>query len=424
MRSNLANHNLLAVSANNMETALNTIQTLDTSMLISTSDMINLEPRRENNADELTGMEEASTIYDNGALSAVSMNFEKAQPQHYAFLLAFGLGSIATTTAGTGYLHTITPILNDLELNRSDPSFSAAMKYGTVLKKLFYSMFVDSVSITFAEDAFAKISAQIKGTGKYSKNVEEETLSAMDDAVSITLAANGVHGTSAQDRLDSIHAIRAEVTSGVWTDVAFSVVSDATPAVITITAPGSATASISYKVLYVADESGWMTFPSRTSETPLRVTQMTFNMGGAWNGSAFAGGTDISSQIKSLEYSLQKSMQIKFAPGAGGAYASKALRESRDQTLKVNKEMRDYILQNKIDQNETFGCRVLAEGVEFDTGHNYGIEMIFPKVGVLSAPVSADGKRIAEAGDLQILQDDTYGSVIAKVKNKVATYAA
>jgi len=52
------------------------------------------------------------------------------------------------------------------------------------------------------------------------------------------------------------------------------------------------------------------------------------------------------------------------------------------------------------------------------------VEIIFPKVGVLNAPLSVDGKRLAEAGDLQVLEDDTYGSVIVKVKNLQATYMA
>jgi len=52
------------------------------------------------------------------------------------------------------------------------------------------------------------------------------------------------------------------------------------------------------------------------------------------------------------------------------------------------------------------------------------VEIIFPKVALLSAPLSVDGKRVAEAGDMVPLEDDTYGSVIAKVKNLQETYAA
>ena len=64
------------------------------------------------------------------------------------------------------------------------------------------------------------------------------------------------------------------------------------------------------------------------------------------------------------------------------------------------------------------------KGDEFDTGHKYTVELVFPQLGVLSAPLSTTNKRVAEAGDLQVLEHATYGSVIARVKNLVATYAA
>jgi hypothetical protein len=88
--------------------------------------------------------------------------------------------------------------------------------------------------------------------------------------------------------------------------------------------------------------------------------------------------------------------------------------------------MREYILQQHIDTNATFGAYLLAQGAEYDSGgpHYYQVELIFPKMGVVNAPISVDGKRLAEAGDLRIMEDATYGSVIAKVKNIQSTYAA
>jgi len=256
MRSWRATHNLLAVSANNQETAINTEQTLDTSMLVDMSDVINLEPRREDNAEELTGKEEADTIYDLGNLAACPLTFNKAQPQHLAFLFAYALGTISTAAAGTGYEHTVTPINNDVDEYRSVPSFTAAMRLGqTVLKRLFASMFIDSFVATFARDDWVKIIGQAKGTGKVTDNVYEETLAGLDNAVSLTLAANGVEGADAQGRLDNMQRIRAEYpSSDVWTEVVYSAVSSATPAVITITSLGGAGASVDYKLLYRVDE--------------------------------------------------------------------------------------------------------------------------------------------------------------------------
>jgi hypothetical protein len=415
----------VAVSANNAETALNTEQTLDTSLLCSVNDVCNLETRRENNANELTGKEEADTIYDNGATAAMTLNFEKAQPQHFALLYAFGLGSVSTASEGNGYRHTITPLDGDLASDRSNPGFTLAQRFGkTVLKRRFASMFVNSVTATFTKDDWVKIVGELKGTGKYTDNVTEETITDGPDATSLTLAANGVEGATAAARLDNVQAIKAELTTGVWTDVSFSAVSDATPAVITISAPGVAGDDITYKVIYVPTESGWMSLPSRVTETPLRISEATVNFGGTWTGSAFSGGRTMSAEVNSIEHNLNNDMAIEFTFGGGGAYAARAFRNGRAQTLKLDREFRDFIIQQHIADNDTIGLQIVCTGAEFATGENYEVKLTFPKLGVLSAPISVNGKLLAEAGDLQVLEDDTYGSVIVEVLNQVATYAA
>ena len=130
MRSYRAQHNLFAVSANARETAINTEQALDTTMLIGLSDVPNREPRRESNADELTGKEEPDAIYDLGGTAAMPVNFPKAQAQHFAWLLAYALGTTTSAAAGDGYKHTITPIEGDLDADRSLPSMTGAFRYG------------------------------------------------------------------------------------------------------------------------------------------------------------------------------------------------------------------------------------------------------------------------------------------------------
>lgn len=425
MRSWRSVHNLVAVSANSKETAINTEQTLDTSMLVDMGDVINLEPRRESNAEELTGKEEPDTVYDLGNKAGGPMTFPKAQPQHFAFLIAYALGSVSTAAAGTGYQHTITPISDDEDESRSLPSFTYAQRLGqTILKRRFASMFVDSFSAVFSTDDWCKITAQLMGTGKVTDNVYEESLSALDNAVSLTLAANGVEGSTAQERLDNMQRIRIELTTDVWTEVVYSAVSSATPAVITITDPGGSGVSKTYKLLYIPTESGWMSFPSRVTETPLRMSQCSFNLGGKWSGSAFEGGRSMAAEIRSFEWVFNNNGEIEFVPGAGDAYAARYFRSARTQAIRLNREMREYILQQHIDDNDTFGFYALAEGAIYDSPHKYQMELIFPQVAVISSPISIGDKRVLEAGDLLVEQDDTYGSVIAKVKNLQSTYAA
>lgn len=422
MRNFRSAANLLAVGTAK-ETAINTEQTLNLSLLVDAGDVLNLDKRRENNSTELTGKEEADTVYDLGQTSSGKLTFNKAQPQHFAFLAAYALGSVATGPAGTGYQHTITPIPWDLDESRSLPSFTAAQRFGqTVLKRRFASMFVDSVTATFARDDWCKISASLKGTGKYTDNVVEESITAANDATSLTLASNAVHGSTAAERLQNVQRIRVELTSGVWTEVNYSAVSSATPAVITITPPGSGGTSVTYKVLYIPSEAAWCSFPSRVAETPLRVAQMTLKIGGTWDGTTFSGGRTLTSEMKSVEWTYNNNLQIEFVPGAGDAYAARCFRPQRSQTLKLNREFRDYILERHIYDNDTFGFYILAEGAIYNSPHKYQVEMIFPKVAVLTAPLSVDGQVVAQAGDLQVLQDDTYGSVIVKVKNLQSSY--
>jgi hypothetical protein len=425
MRSYMGTDNLICVSANVREGAINTPATLDTTLLCDIGDVINLDPRRVPNENEATGKEEVDRIDDLGSLSSWSPKFEKAQPQHLAFLWGYGLGVSTPAAAGAGYKHTGTPIDGDLDSARSDPSFTAAQRYGdTVLRRRYSSLFVDSFTTKFERDKWVSIAGKCKGTGKVDTNVTEEVINAYADAVSLSLAANAVQGSDAATRLANVQRIRVELADGVWTEVAYSAVSADTPAAITITSAGGGHVLKNYRVLYIPAESGWMTFPARVNETPLRVSEMTLKVGGAWSGSAFVGGRSIQSELKSLEWSFNKNMAIQFVPGAGGAYASSGLRGGRVQVIKLNREFREFILQQHLVANDTLGLYVLAEGALYDATYKYQAEAIFPKVGVLSAPISVDGKRLAEAGDLQVLQHDTYGSVITTVQNLQTKYAA
>jgi hypothetical protein len=424
MRNSRANLNLMAVSMLLRETAINTPQTLSHSLLVDVGDYLNLDVRRDSNADEANGREEPDMIYDNGATASGSFNFNKLQPHQAGLILAYGLGSVSTAAAGSGYAHTITPINGDLDLARSNPSFTAAQRIGQTLnKRRFASCFIDSFSMTFAADDWVKAKADIKGTGLYADTVIEEEVEALDNATSLTLAANGVQGATAAERLDNVQVVRATVGGGVQF-ATVSAVSAATPAVLTISSLGGSGATVTYKVLYTPTEPAWATFPARVTETPLRVAQACLYLGGSWSGSAFVGGKQLASELSSFEWTCNNNLAVEFTPCAGGSYAGRAYRGGRNQTIKLSRELRDWLVQRYMGANEQFGLHLLCEGAEFDTGHNYTVELVFPQLGVLSAPLSTTNKRVAEAGDLQVLEHATYGSVIAVVKNLVATYAA
>jgi hypothetical protein len=110
IRNFLATHNLLAVSAQQQEAAMNTEQALDTTLLVDLNTVLNYQALKTPNREELTGREEADRLHDFGGKVAGVLAFSRAQPQHFAFLLGYGLGQVETTPAGVaGFRHTIRP---------------------------------------------------------------------------------------------------------------------------------------------------------------------------------------------------------------------------------------------------------------------------------------------------------------------------
>ncbi len=428
MRSHFANDILIAVSASNKETALNTEQTLDTGMLCDLASIPLIEARRENNADEAHGKEEPDLLYDLGGLSRMKMRFPRMQAQHMAFIGSNALGLSSSVAAGTGWKRTMTPITGDLDAARSNPSFTMAARLGRHLeKRRFAGMLVSAFTLTLERDKWAVLEADINGTGKNSTNLYQETVNAAYNAVSLTLAANAVAGSNAQERLDNVHAIRAQVpTTGEWVDVVFTAVSDAEPAQITIVAPGGTADLIDYKIIYNIKEAGsyaWCAFPNRVEEPPLRVSDFYVNIGGKWTGS-LAGGHQMGAEINSLKWNFNQNLTPDFTPGGGTySYANRALRNPRTQTVSLDRRFLDYIIGQKFADIEYFTLYAKAEGPEYEAGHKYTVEVVWPRVSVKGRPVEVDGSRLVERAEFDVLQDDTYGSVILYTKNKVQHYA-
>jgi hypothetical protein len=423
MRSSSATHNLLAISANLAETAINTPQILDTALICSMDNILKLDPRRETDAEEANGREEAGRVYNLGNTSSVSLLFDKMMAQHAAMFLAYGLGSCTSIVQGSGYLHTITPRQDPFDYDRDQLAFTAGQRLGGVTKRQFASLFVDSVDITYAIDQFAKLSASIKGTGKFESNLVEEVVSAAGSSTTITLAVNAMHGATAEERLDSVHQVFVELAAGIKTEVTVTAVSATTPAELTIEDPGGDVTLVNFTVIYVPTEAAWASFPATIEESPLLVCGLTVVVGGTWNGATFEGGRNISSEITGITYSLQNGLNVSFAPGGCTSHANKCTRPAREQVVKLDREMRDYIMQLHLEKNEYIGIELDLIGDEYAPGENYQVKTVIPRLGVLNNPLSVKDKKLAEAGDLLVLDDGNYPSIIHTVRNQVSGYA-
>jgi hypothetical protein len=426
IRNFLATHNLLAVSANLQETAINAEQELDTLMLADLSSVLNYRALKVPNREELTGKEEADRLYDLGGTVAGSLSFSRAQPQHFAFLLAYGLGQAETTTLGSsGFRHVLTPRAGEVDAARSNPSFTAAMRFGKqVMKRRFASCFLDQVRAEFPKDGWARISAAVKATGKVSDNTAVEEVTAPFNSASLTLAANGVAGETAAERLSNVQAVQVlNPDTQAWEEVAYSAVSAAVPAVLAITPPGASAAAAVFRVYYLPTESGWMTLPPRVEEPPLKVSRVQVNLGGRWNGSVILGGHQLAAELRRVTWTFNNHLTPERTPGGGASYANRAFRTGREQKLEFDRDFRDFLLAQHLQDNDTLTVYLLAQGPEFEAGYSYQVEVIFPKVGVLAAPVKVTQRRLAEEVEFAVLEDDAYGSVIVRVQNKVSGYA-
>jgi hypothetical protein len=167
-----------------------------------------------------------------------------------------------------------------------------------------------------------------------------------------------------------------------------------------------------------------MALPPRVEEPPLNVSQLTVTLGGRWDGTAFHGGYPVTTELRGVTWTLRNNLTPEATPGAGGNYANRAFRTGREQSLKFDRDFRDFILANHLQGNDTLGVRLLATGPEFEPGVNYQVDLVFPRVSVQAAAVKVHQRRLSEEVEFAILEDDVYGSVVACVQNRVSGYAA
>jgi len=427
IRNFLATHNVLAVSAGQQEVAMNTEQELDTTLLVDLNTVLNYQAVKHPNREELTGKEEADRVHDFGGKVAGTLAFSRAQPQHFAFLLGYGLGEVETAAlGGGGFRHTIRPRSGEVDAARSNPSFTAAMRFGRqVMKRRFASCFIDQIRVDFARDGWAKITGTVKGSGRVTDNTQVEEVAAAFNAGSLSLAANGVAGETPAERLSNVQAVRVlNPATQAWEETAYVAVSEAVPGVIDITPPGGSGELTTYRVYYLPRESEWMDLPPRVEESPLKVSQLAVTLGGRWDGTSFSGGYPLTTELRSLTWTMKNNLKTESTPGAGGNYANRAFRTGREQSLKFDRDFRDFLLAQNLKDNDTLGVYMKAAGPEFAPGLNYQVELVFPQVGVLGTAVKVYQRRLGEEVEFAVLEDDTFGSVAAYVQNRVGSYAA
>ena len=268
MRGRQKHLSRLVVSAGAKESALNNEIMPETLFLVQPDSFLSSGKMTEKEEVLAGGPGEPARLYKFGGEASGPFSPGKMQPQHLAFLAAFGLGSVATVAAGaTGYLHTITPLTSPLDDKRDLPTTTAVQRVGTLFKRCYAGLGVDSFTLGFKRNDWVTMSGQFKGTGKTQLNLLKGTVAGNSDDTTITLA-NAVQGADATARLDSVHQVRFKLDSGGgYSEVYVREVSDASPAVVTIDAPDSSgTNPGTYEIYYVPDESSSLLTGTATSD--------------------------------------------------------------------------------------------------------------------------------------------------------------
>ncbi len=386
---------------------------------------LGLERTIEDDRDQLRGVELATSLYHAGSTASGKLSQKRAKPDFLSLVLAYFFGSISSREVATGiYEHVISP---SPELD--PPSFTLVQRRGdSILKERFSGNLIEGFSLDLGE-SWVGMSAEVKGIGKRETNYTHETVSTPADSLELTLAANGVEGLSAAERLENVFRVRAKDTgSNVWKVCKVTGVSAATPAVLTLEeAVGESSDPIDFHVDYLPTEPAWCDFPGEVDESPLRLVDAQVIVDGYFNGNEVLGGEIISGDLLGFSLQGKNNLEIrKLADGSNDPWASEAVRGQREIALKLSERLRNTIRQWQADhaESEQLSVHLRIRGTEIEPGSGYyfGADLIFPKCGILNAPIAVAGKILASDGDLLVMDDGNYGGVFIRAWNQVSGY--
>src|SRR3990172_5260140 len=201
-------------------------------MYLDSGSWLNLKRGIEDDSGEVRGVEAADELFHWGDTAEGKLVQKRARPNFCLFTLAYFFGSISSASAGaTAYKHTIYPLTNG-----EHPALTLGQCHGnSMLKERFAMNFVEGFTMKL-DDKWLGMEAEIVGSGKRDVNYNSETVSAPENATSLTLESNGVQGSDAAERLENVPLVRTKKAGeNKWTIVNVIAVSGATPAVLTIT---------------------------------------------------------------------------------------------------------------------------------------------------------------------------------------------
>ncbi len=377
----------------------------------------------EHDGDTVHGSELPARIHAPLREASGSLSQKRAKPDFISLVLAYFFGQCQSSLVGTtAYEHVITPA-DGLYL----PTFTALQKRGANLfTERLAGNYIESFELGLGQ-GWVNLSAEVLGTGARETNYEHEKVSAPANSTSITLAQNGVQGDTASERLANVYRVRAkDAGSSVWTVLAVTSVSSDVPAVISFQeAVGESGDNIDFHVDYIPVEPTWCTFPDFADESPLKLVEAKVVVDGFYDGSALQGGEELSAEVMAFSISGRNNLELSHFPGAEGP-AARACRGGRELSVSLTESLRDTVRQYQADHPETehISVALVVRGAEIDPGSgvHFGAEIIFPRCGIMEAPVVVQGSRLAQAGDLVVMDDGQYKGAVVRCYNRQTGY--
>ncbi len=173
--------------------------------------------------------------------------------------------------------------------------------------------------------------------------------------------------------------------------------------------------------------------PAVVGESYLRYGDVNFTRGGSLSGSVASGDlavsgslTSFKADLQSFEWNVDNQAKSFYEMGDGSGYVTRAERGDRfQQNLSVVLEMQDDSHKTGLVNGSEYVLNIPVTGAVIDGGSgsfNYSCELIFPKVVYKEAKKDRDGEVVTVNAEFQVLEDTTYGSVIAKVINEQSGY--
>lgn len=166
--------------------------------------------------------------------------------------------------------------------------------------------------------------------------------------------------------------------------------------------------------------------PAHVDESYLAYGDVTLTKGGAYDGTAVTGGTNISAELKSFKFAFANNGKGAYIMGDSSGLVGRVCRGQKyDVSFEAELELENQNHRTDLLAGNEFLLHLpIVGGVADDTAH-FGVEIILPRVIYREAKKGVDDGLLKLAAKFGVLADDTYGGLIINVTNlQQASYLA